>query len=221
MILYNQSDIFSTMKEGEIMASNPFIISFAILVTVIFLLFLFVNINKRGLEKRAAMEQSNQSRNNQSKPNVTRNQQSTVRDDEYHVGGITTEYFILILMKYYSMNYAGYSYEVLFNKKTQQDYDAFALFDGLWSLFSAFDEILALDYVENGFGELYVNGVDVTYDAKMDMMQITVDGMLISGSLNEIRAFRNEPTENFFMLDISTASQLLRDYMGDIDDYKD
>ena len=209
------------MKVGENMASNPFIISFAILVTVIFLLFLFVNINKRGLEKRAAMEQSNQSRNNQSKPNVTRNKQSTVHDDEYHVGGITTEYFILILMKYYSMYYAGYSYEVLFKKKTQQDYDAFALFDGLWSLFGAFDEILALDYVENGFGELYVDGVDVTYDAKMDIMQITVDGMLISGSLNEIRAFRNEPTENFFMLDISPASQLLSDYMGDIDDNKD
>lgn len=203
------------------MASNPFIISFAILVTVILLLFLFVNINKRGLEKRTAMQQNNQSRNNQSKPKVTHNKQSPIRDDEYHVGGITTEYFILILMKYYSMNYAGYSYEVLLNKKTQQDYDAFALFDGLWSLFSAFDEILELDYVENGFGELYVNGVDVTYDAKMDIMQITVDGMLISGSLNEIRAFRNEPTENFFMLDISTASQLLRDYMGDIDDYKD
>lgn len=203
------------------MASNPFIISFAILVTVIFLLFLFVNINKRGLEKRAAMEQNKPSRNIQSKSNVAPNNQSTIRDDEYHVGGITTEYFILILMKHYSMYYAGYSYEVLFNKKTQQDYDAFALFDGLWSLFGAFDEILALDYVENGFGELYVDGVDVTYDAKMDIMQITVDGMLISGSLNEIKAFRNEPTENFFMLDISTASQLLSDYMGDIDDYKD
>lgn len=203
------------------MASNPFIISFCILITVIGLLFLFVSINKRSIEKRAVLEQNRTKLQGQQSNKNRQSQQSSIRDDEYHVGGITTEYFILILMKHYSMYYADYSYEVLFNKKTQQDYDAFALFDGLWSLFGAFDEILELDYVEKGFGELYVDGVDVTYDTKTDIMNIKVDGMLISGNLDEIRAFRNEPTENFFMLDIRTASQLLSDYMGDIDDYKD
>ncbi|WP_144832681.1 hypothetical protein, partial [Kocuria rhizophila] len=70
-----------------------------------------------------------------------------------------------------ALYYGGYSYEVLTNKRTQTNFDAFSLYDDLFDIFNVFDEILDLDYVHKGYGSMNTNGVEATYDAQNDLMR--------------------------------------------------
>ncbi|MCQ9903172.1 hypothetical protein L6D11_13990 [Staphylococcus aureus] len=136
--------------------------------------------------------------------------------DVYYIGNMTTEHFILMLLQTNSLDYGGYSCDDLYNKRTQTNYDAYDLFDELWILFEAFDEILDCDYVENGFGVYRYKGLEVRYYAKKDDMKIEMADMTIRGTLAEMHAFRNNPLQNFTMLDPITASNKTEDYLNQI-----
>ena len=146
------------------------------------------------------------------------NQTNSRFDDAYHVGGITTEHFILILIETRSLNYAGYNFDVLVGKKTQTNYDAYALYDCIFDIFEAFDDILDLEYVEKGYGRYDSKGVEAMYDSRTDDMRINTYGVMLSGSIGEMRAFRNDPLGNVDMLDAAAGSNNAYDYTGDIND---
>lgn len=196
------------MKVGEKM-TNPFIFALCMTVFMIAILFIGVSWNKKNVEKR---------KQNAPKKPMKHQTPKTTCEDVYHVGGITTEHFILILMETNALFYGGYSYEVLTNKRTQTNFDAFSLYDDLFDIFNVFDEILDLDYVNNGYGSMNTNGVEATYDAQNDLMRIKTLKMTLEGSYSDLKAFRNNPIANTHVLDMRTASHQIGDYTGDIED---
>lgn len=189
---------------------NPHLVSLGVLLLIICLFFAAIMFYKKFMDNGKKTVNINGVNTQQR----TQSQDSNKSDDEFHVGGITTEQFILLLMKHRSFDYAGYSFDSLYNKKTQTGYNAFDLYDGLWKLFGSFDEILSLDYVDRGYGSYYQNGVDVTYREERDEMAIRVNGMYMVGSLSEMMAFRNDPLQNYYILDLTAASRNPSDYIG-------
>lgn len=185
------------------------ITALAITIIIIGIIYVCVRFNKRSRSKQSNLEEQQVMKTNQN---------NSRRDDEYHVGGITTEHFILILMETRALNYAGYNFDVLLNKKTQTNYDAYNLYDCLFDIFESFDEILDLNYVEKGYGVYHSGGVEATYDSRIDVLRINTYGIMLSGSIGEMRAFRNDPLGNVDMLDVVAASNNPYDYVGDIND---
>ncbi len=192
------------------MSTNPFIMALGMYLIITVFIYISIKINHKKINKNSNIVAS--------KKNKTVTPKSTSRtiNDVYHVGGITSEQFILELLSTYSLDYAGYSYEELYNKKTQVDYDAYDLFDVLWVLFGTFDEILECDYVEDGYGTMNYKEVQVRYNAKKDHMKIDMADLTIEGTIEEMAAFRNNPLKNYEMLDPISASNHIEDYIGEI-----
>ncbi|NHM74400.1 hypothetical protein G8Y85_02990 [Staphylococcus sp. 11007852] len=180
-------------------------------VIITCVIYLTIKIKKKGTGRKRKVN----SNPINVKPSRT-SKKSFINNDVYHVGGITTDQFILELLSTYSLSYAGYSYENLHNKKTQVDYGAYNLFDILWLLFGTFDEILDCHYVEDGYGTMTYKEVQVRYNAKKDHMRIDIADITIEGTLDEIRAFRHSPIKHFNMLDPIAASHRVEDYTGSI-----
>lgn len=178
---------------------------------ITFIIYVSIKINKRSVAKK-----DKDSRNRQKVKSITSTISKNNSNDMYHIGGITTDQFILELLSTYSLDYAGYSFEELHNKKTQVDYDAYDLFDILWVLFGTFDEILDCDYVKDGYGTMTYKEVQVRFNAKKNHMKIDIADITIEGTLEEVRAFRYKPIQNFEMLDPIAASNHIEDYTGDI-----
>ncbi|MBZ5280835.1 hypothetical protein [Staphylococcus aureus] len=191
------------------MASNPILLSFVLYILVVSALFVFMRLNAKNKASNSSVEISN----NKSKIKLDKQSKS---DDKYHVGGLKTEHFILLLMDYDSLTLYGHSYEDLKNKKTQTNYDAFQLFDALWRIFGHFNEILSLDYMNSNesIGEWRRNGIKVTYDKDYDFMRIKVHDMMLEGSLADFESFKNNAESNHDILDIRTASTKMSDYLG-------
>lgn len=196
------------------MNSNPHMISISLLIMIIGIFFGIIMFYKKFMDKGKSHINNKPSNVRQYTPQEI----NKSKEDEYHIGGITTDYFVLLLMKYHSLDYAGYSYDNLLNKKTQTGYNAFEFYNGMWKLFGVFDDVLAMDYVNNGYGTYYRNGVDVTYREERDEMAIRVDGMYMVGTLSEMKAFRDDPPMNCQILDILAASRNPSDYFGVIEE---
>lgn len=192
------------------MSTNPFIMALGMYVIITVFIYISIKINRNKINKNSNIVTSKENKT------VTPKNTSKTINDVYHVGGITSEQFILELLSTYSLDYAGYSYEDLYNKKTQVDYDAYDLFDVLWTLFGTFDEILECDYVEDGYGTMNYKEVQVRYNAKKDHMKIDMADLTIEGTIEEIAAFRHSPLKNFEMLDPISASNHIEDYIGEI-----
>lgn len=194
------------------MSTNPFIMALGMYVIITVFIYISIKINHKKINKNSNIVTSKKNKT------VTPKSQSTSKtiNDVYHVGGITSEQFILELLSTYSLDYAGYSYEELYNKKTQVDYDAYDLFDVLWVLFGTFDEILECDYVEDGYGTMNYKEVQVRYNAKKDHMKIDMADLTIEGTIEEMTAFRHNPLKNYEMLDPISASNHIEDYIGEI-----
>ncbi|MBO0377086.1 hypothetical protein [Staphylococcus warneri] len=181
-----------------------FITALALTLIIIGIIYISVRFNKRNRSKQSQL---------QTVP--VENQQNKSRfDDTYHVGGITTEHFVLLLIETRSLSYGGYDFEVLQEKKTQTNYDGFSLYDCLYDIFENFDDILNLDYVEKGYGSMYSNGVEATYDSNIDVLRVKTYGVMLSGAIGEMRAFRDNPLGNVDMLDVVAASNNPYDYAG-------
>ncbi|HAC5789075.1 TPA_asm: hypothetical protein GZX72_14740 [Listeria monocytogenes] len=189
--------------------TNPFIIALGLFVIITSLLYVFIRINKKAKDKNQTKYEYVPMNNHR----MHKHESTPQKDDVYHVGGMTTEYFILKLIQCRVLDYKGYDYTVLRGKKTQVDYDAEMLFDSLWLIFEAFDDILSLDYVEDGFGVMRYKSVEVVYYKKRDDMKIEVADMTIRGTYSEMVAFKNNPIYNYRMLDASTVSSSYMSYI--------
>lgn len=190
------------------MLMNPYVMAFFFYLMVTAAIYICVKLNYISIKKNGSV-----SKDYTKKSQPTYNKNSEI----YHVGGMTSEHFILSLLETYSLDYGSYNYEDLYNKRTQTDYGAYDLFDVLWMLFGTFDEILDCEYVHDGYGVYYYKELEVRYDAHKDDMKIEIADMTIRGTLGEMYAFRNNPLQNFTMLDPMTASHRIEDYTGDID----
>ena len=193
------------------MSTNPFIMALGMYILITLFIYISIKINSYNINKN-----NRAVKNEEKRININRQSTSKSINDVYHIGGITSEQFILELLSTYSLDYAGYSYEELYNKKTQVDYDAYDLFDVLWVLFGTFDEILDCDYVEDGYGTMNYKEIQVRYNAKKNHMKIDIADITIEGTIEEISAFRHNPLKNYEMLDPIAASNHVEDYIGDI-----
>lgn len=193
------------------MSTNPFIMALGMYILITLFIYISIKINSYNINKN-----NRAVKNEEKRININRQSTSKSINDVYHIGGITSEQFILELLSTYSLDYAGYSYEELYNKKTQADYDAYDLFDVLWVLFGTFDEILECDYVEDGYGTMNYKEVQVRYNAKKDHMKIDMADLTIEGTIEEMAAFRHNPLKNYEMLDPISASNHIEDYIGEI-----
>lgn len=193
------------------MSTNPFIMALGMYVIITFIIYLSINVkkNKSGKRRKVISNPINIKTN-------SANTRAFENNDVYHVGDITTDQFILELLSTYSLEYAGYSYENLYNKKTQVEYSAYDLFDILWLLFGVFDEILDCHYVEYGYGTMTYKEVQVRYNVRKNHMRIDIADITIEGTIEEIRAFRYSPIKHFNMLDPIAASHKIEDYTGSI-----
>ncbi|EGQ3127482.1 MULTISPECIES: hypothetical protein [Staphylococcus] len=195
------------------MSTNPFVMALGMYVIITCIIYISIKVNKNNIAKKRKTTKNKKRSNVQP---ATNNVRPAANNDMYHIGGITTDQFILELLSTYSLDHAGYSYEELHNKKTQVGYGAYDLFDILWVLFGTFDEILACDYVEDGYGTMTYKEVQVRYNAKKNHMRIDIADITIEGTLEEIKAFRHNPIKNYEMLDPIAASNHFEDYTGDI-----
>lgn len=193
------------------MSTNPFVMALGMYVIITFIIYLSINVkkNKSGKRRKVISNPINIKTN-------SANKRAFKNNDVYHVGGITTDQFILELLSTYSLEYAGYSYENLYNKKTQVEYSAYDLFDILWLLFGVFDEILDCHYVEDGYGTMTYKEVQVRYNVRKNHMRIDIADITIEGTIEEIRAFRHSPIKHFNVLDPIAVSHKIEDYTGNI-----
>lgn len=194
-------------------STNPFVMALGMYLIITCIIYVSIKVNKSNINKKRKV-----SENRTNKPKVFNGNKSYVHNnDVYHVGGITTDQFILELLSTYSLDYAGYSYKNLYNKKTQTGYGAYDLFDILWLLFGVFDEILDCGYVKDGYGTFNYKEVQVRYNAKRNHMRIDIADITIEGTIEEIRAFRYDPIKNYKLLDPIAASNWIEDYTGSIE----
>ena len=83
------------------MSTNPFIMALGMYILITLFIYISIKINSYNINKN-----NRAVKNEEKRININRQSTSKSINDVYHIGGITSEQFILELLSTYSLDYA-------------------------------------------------------------------------------------------------------------------